>query len=111
MFCPNQNEACQFVHMSKTCLLQNEASFFIPKDWTVDFIFLFRPRSLGGCYTTGFVQNTNINWVNSKIGACPGGPFKGAVWNNVTIYVREDDVSIQLDGKHLVTTKSHFPSR
>eukprot|EP00794_Sanderia_malayensis_P012108 gene12108-13359_t len=78
--------------------------------YNFDFVY-FKPLSLGGCYTTGFVQNTNINWVNSKIGSCPGGPFKGAAWNNVTVYVREDDVTITLDGKHLVSTKAHFPSR
>ena len=52
-----------------------------------------------------------INWVNSKIGACPGGRFSGGVWHNVTVYVRGDDVSIELDGKHLVTTKAHYPNR
>ena len=70
-----------------------------------------RPGSFGGCYNTGFVQNTVINWVNSKIGACPGGRFSGGVWHNVTVYVRGDDVSIELDGKHLVTTKAHYPNR
>ena len=49
--------------------------------------------------------------MNSKIGACPGGRFKGGEWNNVTVYVRGDDVSIELDGKHLVTTKAHYPNR
>lgn len=29
----------------------------------------------------------------------------------MTIYVRGDDVSIELDGKHLVTTKAHYPNR
>eukprot|EP00795_Rhopilema_esculentum_P008279 gene8279-14236_t len=78
--------------------------------YNFDFVY-FRPGSFGGCYNTGFVQNTNINWVNAKIGACPGGQFKGAVWNNVTVYVRGDDVSVELDGKHLVSTKAHFPTR
>jgi len=78
--------------------------------YNFDFVY-FRPGSFGGCYNTGFVQNTVINWVNSKIGACPGGRFSGGVWHNVTVYVRGDDVSIELDGKHLVTTKAHYPNR
>ena len=48
--------------------------------------------------------------MNSKIGTCPGSPLKETKWLNVTVNVREGDVIIELDSKHLVTTKAHFPS-
>lgn len=88
--------------------------------WYVFYLSLFskltlslcyRAGSQGSCYTTGFVQNSKAQWSNSKIGACPGGPFKGGIWNNVTVNVRENDVSVYLDGTHVLSTKGHFPSK
>eukprot|EP00795_Rhopilema_esculentum_P008277 gene8277-14233_t len=75
-----------------------------------DFVY-FRPEDQRACYFTGFVRNSRITWSNAKIGACPGGPFKGGAWNNVTIYVRNSNVVVYLEGRHILSTETHFKSR
>lgn len=64
--------------------------------------------SVGGCFTTGFVQNSQLQWSNSRVGACTGGPRKHAEWFNVTIFVSDQRVSISAAGRHVVTTNTHF---
>lgn len=75
--------------------------------YNYDFIY-FRPSSRGGCYTTGFVQNSQIQWMNSKVGPCPGGPKGSGMWFNVSIEIRGSLASIQLSGKHIISTNTHF---
>ena len=70
-----------------------------------------RPESKYGCYVTGFVQNSEIKWTNSKVGSCEGGTFKGGHWNNVTLHVRDNQLIVYLDGKHILSTDFHFQSR
>lgn len=70
-----------------------------------------RVDSVGGCYETGFVQNSRINYISTKKGPCPSGPLKTATWHNVTVYVKGDQVSILLDGERIISTKGHFPTR
>ena len=77
----------------------------------VTLFLFFRVDSIGGCYETGFVQNSQINYISTKKGPCPNGPFKAATWRNITVYVRGEQVSIMLDGEQLITTKGHFPIR
>jgi len=78
--------------------------------YNYDFIF-FKPESKYSCYFTGFVQNSEIKWTNSKVGPCEGGTFKGGYWNNVTLHVRDNKLIVYLDGKHILSTDFHFPSR
>ena len=74
-------------------------------------LVFFRVDSVGGCYETGFVQNSQINYISTKKGSCLNGPFKAATWRNITVYVRGEQVSIMLDDEQLITTKGHFPTR
>ncbi|XP_057313977.1 uncharacterized protein LOC130655260 [Hydractinia symbiolongicarpus] len=77
-------------------------------EYNYDFVY-FRPKSYGGCYTTGYVQNSQLHWVNSKVGSCPGGPLKKNTWINITVNVRGHRVTVLADNKHIVASTTHFP--
>ena len=74
-------------------------------------ILIFRPKSDGGCFTTGFVQNSQIQWtLSSKVGSCPGGPIKQNDWINIIVSIHDQRVSVQASKKHIVTATTHFPA-
>lgn len=63
---------------------------------------------MGGCFTTGYLQNSQLRWSNSKVGECAGGKLKHAAWYNITVYVSDSQVSITVGGTHVTSTLSHY---
>ena len=46
--------------------------------------------------------------MTSLDGECKGGPPNKGTWFKLDVYVRDSIAMIELDGKHLVSTKPHY---
>lgn len=62
------------------------------------------------CYYIGYVRNGKISYITSLDGKCKGSPPNKGTWFKLDVSVRDGIAMIDLDGKHLVTTKPHFQS-
>ena len=62
------------------------------------------------CFYVGYVRNGKISYITALDGDCKGGPPNKGTWFKLDVSVRDGIAMINLDGKHLVTTKPHFQS-